>query len=372
MTRALISADNHVFEPVTLWQERLPPMFRDRGPRLETRGDWYVMAIEGMPDRKLTRVDSGQVQDEVDEAARARTGGADPGTGGADPGTGGADPDARLRDMALDGVVAEVIYPTFGLFIDMIPAADLQMACACVYNDWLAESFLSRPDVFIPSAVVPVRDVESAAAELERVIGLGFRAATIPTTPPEGSRYNQPVFDRLWSIASGAEVPLSLHTGTGALPQHERGPGGAVINYAKVGLLSAETLCYFAASGVLERFPDLRLVFVETGAGWLAYCCERMDEAFEEHEQWVDPKLAQPPSAYVRRQCFVTLGADRAPLLTREITGAEPLLWASDYPHPEGTFPHSQRVVEQLFAGIPEAVMQAIVHDNAAKLYGVG
>ena len=76
-------------------------------------------------------------------------------------------------------------------------------------------------------------------------------------------------------------------------PQHERGPGGAVINYAKVGLLSAETLCYFAASGVLERFPDLRLVFVETGAGWLAYCCERMDEAFEEHEQWVKPKLAE-------------------------------------------------------------------------------
>ena len=89
-------------------------------------------------------------------------------------------------------------------------------------------------------------------------------------------------------------MPLSLHTGTGALPQFERGPGGAVINYAKVGLLSAETLCYFAASGVLERFPALHLVFVETGAGWFAYCCERMDEAFEEHEQWVNPKLAAP------------------------------------------------------------------------------
>ena len=84
-------------------------------------------------------------------------------------------------------------------------------------------------------------------------------------------------------------MPLSLHTGTGALPQHERGPGGAVINYAKVGLLSAETLCYFAASGVLERFPALRLVFVETGAGWLAYCCERMDEAFYEHDSGSTP-----------------------------------------------------------------------------------
>ena len=357
--RALISADNHVFEPVTLWQERLPKDLRDRGPRLEAKGDWFVMVIEGMPDRKLARNNGQSASGEAKESREL------------DLRAGGADPDARLRDMALDGVVAEVIYPTFGLFIDMIPAADLQMACARVYNDWLAETFLHRPDVFIPSAVVPVRDVVSATAELERVVGLGFRAATIPTTPPEGTPYNQPVFDPLWNIAAQASLPLSLHTGTGALPQHERGPGGAVINYVKVGLLSAETLSYFAASGVLERFPDLRLVFVETGAGWLAYCCERMDEAFEEHEQWVNPKLERAPSEYVRRQCHVTLGADRAPLLTREITGIEPLLWASDYPHPEGTFPESQQVVERIFAGVPESDLRAIVHDNAARLYSL-
>ncbi len=357
--RSLISADNHVFEPVTLWQERLPPTFRARGPRVETRGEWIVMAIEGMPDRKLTRVD-GDV------------GGAS-GSGGHGPrfGAGASDLGQRLRDMALDGVVAEVIYPTFGLFIDMIPAADLQMACAQVYNDWLAESFLARPDVFIPAAVVPVRDVASATAELARVAELGFKAAMIPTSPPDGLPYNRPEYYALWEIASSAGMPLSLHTGTGALPQFERGPGGAVINYTRVGLLSAETLCYFSASGALERFPRLRLVFVETGAGWFAYCCERMDEAFEEHEQWVKPKLAAPPSHYARTQCYVTLGADRAPLLTREITGVEPLLWASDYPHPEGTFPHSQEVVARIFAGVPEEEMQAIVGGNAGRLYGV-
>ncbi|MDZ4828182.1 MAG: amidohydrolase family protein [Actinomycetota bacterium] len=354
MKRALISADNHVFEPVTLWQERLPEQYRERGPRLEQSGDWWVMAIEGMPDRKLSKA-----------------GGAAPGGGDGGTHTGGADPDSRLRDMELDGVVAEVIYPTFGLFIDMIPAPDLQMACAQVYNDWLAESFLHRPDVFIPSAVVPIRDVPSARAELERVVNRGFKAATIPTTPPAGTPYNQPVFDPLWTIAEQSRIPLSLHTGTGALPQFERGPGGAVINYAKVGLLSAETLCYFAASGVLERFPGLRLVFVETGAGWLAYCCERMDEAFEEHANWVNPKLEQPPSAYVKRQCHVTLGADRAPILTREITGIEPLLWASDYPHPEGTFPESQAIVERIFQGVPEDEVLAIVGGNAARLYEV-
>jgi predicted TIM-barrel fold metal-dependent hydrolase len=355
--RALVSADNHVFEPITLWQERLPEHLRSRGPRLEVDGDWFVMAIEGMPNRKLSRVggDTSEGRAKYETAARA----------------GGADIDARLADMAADGVVAEVIYPTFGLFIDMMTDAELQLACARVYNDWLAETFLHRPDVFIPAAVVPVRDVDGAVAELARAAERGFKAAMIPTSPPEGTKYNQPAFDRLWRVASEASVPLSLHTGTGALPQSERGPGGAVINYAKVGLLSAETLCYFAASGVLERFPALRLVFVETGAGWLAYCCERMDEAFEEHEQWVNPKLDAPPSISVRRQCHVTLGADRAPLLAREITGVEPLLWASDYPHPEGTFPESQQVVARIFAGLPADDVEKIVCTNAARLYGV-
>jgi predicted TIM-barrel fold metal-dependent hydrolase len=364
--RPLISADNHVMEPVGLWQERLPVGMRERGPRLERQGSYLCMVVEGMPPRKLTKIGDGNgngagvggAAASEQEARRAHL-------------PGGFDPEARLADMALDGVVAEVIYPTFGLFIDMVPDPELQMACARVYNDWLAESFLHRPDVFIPAAVVPVRAVESATAELARVAELGFKAAMIPTTPPEGTKYNSDTFDPLWRVAVDAGVPLSLHTGTGALPNAEKGPGGAVINYAKVGLLSAETLCYFAASGVLERFPDLRLVFVETGAGWLPFCLERMDEAFEEHEQWVNPKLEQPPSAYAARQCSVTLGADRTPILAREITGVGPLLWASDYPHPEGTFPHSQEVVERIFAGVPDHERDMIVAGNAARLYGI-
>ena len=253
---------------------------------------------------------------------------------------GGFDLDGRLHDMALDGVVAEVIYPTFGLFIDMVPAPDLQMACAQVYNDWLAESFLAPARRVHPrrrraGARRRVGDRRARARRAARVQG----RHDPDDARRKGCPYNRPDYDPLWKIASDASMPLSLHTGTGALPQQERGPGGAVINYAKVGLLSAETLCYFAASGVLERFPGLHLVFVETGAGWFAYCCERMDEAFEEHEQWVNPKLARPPSASVKEQCHVTLGADRAPLLTREITGVGPLHVGERLPAPRRHVP---------------------------------
>ena len=105
---------------------------------------------------------------------------------------------------------------------------------------------------------------------------------------------------------------MSFHVGTGANPVTERGAGGAVINYVEVGLGAQRTLAYLAASGVLERFPELHVVMVECGAGWLSWLLERMDEAFEEHDQWVKPKLAEPPSFYVRRQGHVTFGNDAA------------------------------------------------------------
>src|SRR5258707_824059 len=132
--RPLISADNHVFEPVTLWQERLPTAYRERGPRLEQSGEWFVMKVEGMPDRKLTRVNPKPAVEGAD-AAMETVGEKQKRRAVLSKG-GGADPDERLRDMHSDGVIAEVIYPTFGLFIDMVTDPDLQMACAQVYNDW--------------------------------------------------------------------------------------------------------------------------------------------------------------------------------------------------------------------------------------------
>ena len=97
---------------------------------------------------------------------------------------------------------------------------------------------------------------------------------------------------------------------------------------------------------MLERHPALHVVMVECGAGWLAWLLERMDEAFEEHAAWVKPKLAEPPSFYVRRQGHVTFGNDAAGVVNRDFTGIEPLLWASDYPHPEGTWPHTQETLD--------------------------
>jgi predicted TIM-barrel fold metal-dependent hydrolase len=347
MSRLIISADSHVMEPPDLWQERLPAALRSRAPRQEIRDGRYVLLVEGAPPRTMGRVG--------DEEHRLPA---------------GSDPAARLRDLETDGVAGEVIYPTVGLFLFLMPDAGLQLACTRVYNDWCAERFLAHADVFAPAAILPIGgELKGTLAELERVAGLGFKAAMLPATAPEQARYNSAAYDPLWENAAAARISLSFHVGTGAVPITERGPGGAVINYLKVSLASQEVVSYFAAAGVLARHPALHVVVVEAGAGWLAHVCERMDEAYTEHAQWVSPKLDGLPSDYVKRQVHVTLGSDRAAILARAVTGVEPLLWASDYPHPEGTWPHSREVIERSFAGLPDGEIDAIVGTNAQRLY---
>src|SRR5262245_48368046 len=219
----------------------------------------------------------------------------------ADPG-GATDPERRRKDMALDGVSAEVIYPTMGNFVHSIPDPELQMACARVYNDWAHETFGKHFDTFMPVPLVPVADVDAAIQELERVAKLGFRCLGVPAAAPEGQPYNDPVYEPFWTAAEAARLALSFHTGTGYSPILARGAGGAVINYACVGIVAQQTVCYLAASGILARHPDLHVAIVESGAGWLSWVLERMDEAFHEHHMAVQTKLDMPPSAYYRRQ----------------------------------------------------------------------
>jgi predicted TIM-barrel fold metal-dependent hydrolase len=253
----------------------------------------------------------------------------------------------------------------------MTPDPELRLHSARAYNDWLAETFGASSNRFAGAAMIPLGDIDASVAEIERVANLGLRTIMLPISPPDGAPYNLEQYDPLWAAAQSHGLPVSFHVGTGSNPVTERGAGGAVINYVEVGLGAPRALAYFAASGVLERFPELHVVMVECGAGWLAWLLERMDEAYEEHAVWVNPKLAEPPSFYVRRQGHVTFGNDAAGVVNRAFTGIEPLLWASDYPHPEGTWPHTQETLERIFADVDPAEREPITYDTTARLYGL-
>ena len=140
-------------------------------------------------------------------------------------------------------------------------------------------------------------------------------------------------------------MPLTFHSGTGHEPRIVRGPGGAVINYLLGAQLDGPmVLLMLAAGGALDRFPDLRVVTVETGAAWLGWIMTQADTIYEDHSMFARPKLSMKPSELIRRQCHATFMYDPVAINNRHITGVETLMWGNDYPHPEGTWPISQEV----------------------------
>jgi predicted TIM-barrel fold metal-dependent hydrolase len=165
---------------------------------------------------------------------------------------------------------------------------------------------------------------------------------------------------------------LVLHTGTGLETViYERGPGAAVINYTHQMNDGLDAVTFLVAGGVLDRNPSTQVAIIECGASWLAAVAERMDEVYAAHAPFVHPKLSLPPSGIIRRQVKASFQHDRACIAARNVTGTEALLWASDYPHAEGTFPHSTDIISKLFDGIDisEQEKADILGGNAARLF---
>jgi predicted TIM-barrel fold metal-dependent hydrolase len=350
----LISADSHVNEPPEMFGERLPVALRDRAPHVATVDGVECLVMEGLRPRKLPR---GRESLAGEALARAQAG--------------GWDPSLRIRDQDRDGVAGEVVFPTLALqACFMAPDPALQLALARAYNDWAAEVFAGHGDRFAVAAVIPIADIDGACREAERAAGLGLRSLFLPSQVADRP-YNDPAYDTFWRIAQDTALPLTFHAGTGHEPRIERGPGGAVINYLLGSQIDgAHVILYLTMSGVLERFPGLHVVTVETGSAWLAWVMTTMDEIYEKHAMWTRPKLALRPSDYVRRQCHVTFQNDPVGVHNRSFTGVDALVWGSDYPHPEGTWPNSRAALATQLAGVPDDEAVLMAGGTAARLFG--
>jgi len=326
---------------------RVDAVYRDRAPAIRERDGWRTLVIEGLGPRKLMR---------SEDLAVATVG--------------DWDPDDRIRDQEADGVVAEVIFPTFALqacFASEDPG--LQLALCRAYNDWAAEVFPRRGRL-LAVGTVPMLDIDDAIAESTRLAGLGFRALFLPARV-DVRPYNDPAYDRFWAHAQELGLPLTFHSGTGHEPRVVRGPGGAVMNYILGAQLDGPmVMLALAAGGALDRFPGLRVVTVETGAAWLAWIMTQADAVYADHDKWAKPKLSMKPSELIRRQCHATFMYDPVAINNRETTGVETLMWGNDYPHPEGTWPGSQEVCAAQFAGVSDEDLRAMVGGTAARVFG--
>jgi predicted TIM-barrel fold metal-dependent hydrolase len=354
--RLLISADSHVMEPLDLWTAHLPPRLRDKGPRIEVNGDVSCMMVEDTIVLRSVRSPASDGSDDDGRDGRP---------------TGQSDPTARLADLDRDGVWGDVIYPNLATFcVYRITDPELQVASCRLYNDWLAERFVDASPRFCPVALLPPLDVSAAVEELRRTRQRGFRAVLLPVHM-DARPYNSPGYEPLWSEAEALGVPLTFHAGSGRDQRPAHGPGGAVINYVvTVGAGPMETVAYLTGSGVLARHPDLRVTMVECGTGWLAWVLHAMDDAYREHFRFAEPKLDLLPSEYFRRQGSVTFQNDPVGFHNIRFTGDTCLMWGSDYPHSEGTWPESHRYLAEQLAGIPDDTVERVVCTNAARLYG--
>ena len=234
-------------------------------------------------------------------------------------------------------------------------------------------------DRILPMAQIPTLDVDAAVKEVQRVAKLGFKGLTIPVKPEYGPtgmdqrNYNQPEFEPLWSAIEDVDLPLTIHVSTGRDPRAASGPGGAVINYA-VHCCSAsqEPVANLCASGVLERHPKLRVATIEAGIGWVSWLLEVMDEGFYKHRMWVSPDLKEPPSYYYRRQMFASFGEDQSGLdLAVKHDLIDNFMWANDYPHHEGTWPHSAAAIERTMADLTDEQRAKVLGLNAARFWNI-
>ena len=275
--------------------------------------------------------------------------------------------------MDTDGVDAEVLYPSIGMTIAQSADAPYQLACTQAYNDWLTEFCAAGQGRLVGLAMIPVIDVDEGVAEVERAHDAGLRGAMIAGRPPEG-HYAEPRFDLLWAAFAARRMPVSFHILTGG-----GGRGDPTLG-SKLGMMTVMsvvhevqlTLALLIFGGVFDRHPDLRVVSAEHDAGWVAHYGYRLDQMYERHRNWLGrggPVLERQPSEYLRSNAWFTFQKDPVAVETRERVGVDRLMWASDYPHSDSTWPHSLKVIERDFAGIAEADLDAIVHDNAAALY---
>jgi predicted TIM-barrel fold metal-dependent hydrolase len=292
-------------------------------------------------------------------------------------GNAGRDPLDRIRDHARDGIDAEIVFPNKGLAMFATHDAEFGAEQCRVWNDWAWETYGPYNDFMSPMAAVMTADLDLALAEIKRVAKIGFRGLTLPCKPVWGAHdarhpnYNLPIFDPLWALIQDCDLPVTFHVSTGRDPRAARSDGGAVINYAAHSLSpTIEPVASLCASGVIERFPQLRFAAIESGIGWVPWALTAMDEAYRKHHLWAFPKLKHLPSDYFRSNGAASFQEDPAGLqLAQSFNLVDNFLWANDYPHAEGTWPHSAEAIEREMAHLKEDQRAKILGLNAARIF---
>ncbi|MGX7679280.1 amidohydrolase family protein [Jatrophihabitans sp. DSM 45814] len=354
------SGDSHYFEPEDLYSSGLPAALAERMPRSvkSEDGTSETIYVDGksftrpMPKIQTVKGKGGQT---LVEALRA---------------PGAYDMKIRRADLDQEGIWAELIYPSVGLWNSMITDPVLAREAVKVANDWAVDIQQNNVRHVMPAQISPL-DVDDAVAEVQRVAGMGIKAINLPCTTPEGTPdFNRPYWEPLWAAMEETGMVMAVHTGAGgeeAVFFH--GPGAGTVNYLWASYSGMTMAAFMVASGVLDRHPGLKLVISEAGATWVPFVGDRLNEAYRQHSDFIRDSLTRLPKEILFDQVYASFQHDESAVEALTAMGYNNVMWGSDYPHIEGTFGHTQKTLHELFDDQPESVRHRITQGAFLELF---
>ena len=379
----LVDADSHVLEPPDLWSRYVEPRFRDRAVRVVRADAGHdVLLVDGKPAKLTTPEmlgDFGGMGRTLDEQATAALSGryAENAPAAA------TDPRARIAQLDREGVAATVLYPSLGL---QWPAETTDAAYVhanlVAYDRWLEDFCADSNGRLIAVAHLSLGDPHDAAKELRRAVANGARGGVLLPYAHDGKPHGHPDHDPLFAAACDLGVPLGIHTGVDPVTRDlyrrydgltwpDAIPQGIWFLQLMFSQAVQQAFSTFFLHGTFDRFPELKLVVLEAGAGWLGFWMDRMDAMFAGALRLTMP-LRDLPSTYVRRNVWISADPDeRALAAIIPYVGADRFVWASDYPHSDHTGGYIEHVhaLARLLPDEPER--RALLGANAAALYGI-
>src|SRR5215216_1201574 len=366
-----IDADGHVLEPFSLWEEYIDPEYRERRPRMVIDENAKErMTVEGkllgnprgIGSLGAVGVRQGAVKADTLKYAEGKKG--------------GFDPHARIPDMDADGIDAAFLYPSLGLFSGAIHDPQLAAAVCRAYNRWLADYCSPYPDRLFGIAMLPMQDVDLAVAEMRFAKKeLGFKGGFIRPNPYHGTTMiNHPMYEPFWAAAEDLDISVGFHEGASAgMPQvgmdrFEARGARHIITHTMEMMLACLAVIW---GGVCEKHPKIRIGFLESGGGWIAPWLDRMDRHFDD-QGFNDSGLKTRPSELFQRNCWISFEPVEGSLkVLADYVGPHKIMWATDYPHPDGFFPGAPEMVRNQLAGLSEATKRQVMGGGAKAFYGL-
>jgi len=365
MPELVISADSHLVEPPEAW-DRVAKEYRDRAPKVlrnpnnvAAPGEYYVFE-ELKPIAVAKFFGAGHLHDPVEWAAFNSKGfEAAPKSV--------RDPKQRLKEQDLDGVDSEVIFPTMGMVILAAKDDELKAACFRGINQYIADYCSVDPNRLLAIGVVSIHDIPTALKDLEDAKKMGLRGVLITGSPGEGG-FGAEHLNPFWAAAQEMDMPLTMHD---LQVRGEVAFTGTKLNFFQLPMEIQTALAEMVVGGVFDRFPKLKVVSAENDVGWMPHFTHRLQHFITKIP--MGHKLQRLPDEVVRTNIWASTQFESATIMEYacKVAGEDRVMWGSDYPHPDSTFPNSRQWIAQNSAGLPSTLVDKIFGGNVAALYNV-